>query len=271
MANFLNYWSNLALFLLKNLYPLYAFSGEIFLMKLTQIAATCALATAATFTQAAPIWQDFSITGLYGEDYQLIAREDEQTTVTFEYAAKLQYGDFFAFADRTNNDVSGNETYFEVSPRLSLGAVSGQKLELGPIKDVLVATTWEGGEGFNNYLYGIGVDLAIPYFQYAQVNLYKADNDLQKDDYQMTLVYGVPFKVGSEDFLVDGFLDWSTAEKGDHASEMNWTTQWKWNVGKHISPNTRLYLGTEWSVWNNKYGISGKDENNVSALIKYHF
>lgn len=241
-------------------------------MKLTQIAATCALATAATFTQAAPIWQDFSITGLYGEDYQLIAREDEQSTVTFEYTAKLKYGDFFAFADRTNNDVDGNQTYFEASPRLSLGAISGQKLELGPIKDVLVATTWEagtGGDGFNNYLYGVGVDLAIPYFQYAQVNLYKADNEKQDDDYQMTLVYGVPFKLGSEDFLVDGFLDWSTAED-DHKSEMNWTTQWKWNVGKHISPDTRLYLGAEWSVWNNKYGTD-HDENNVSALIKYHF
>ncbi|PJG44096.1 ion channel protein Tsx [Acinetobacter tandoii] len=246
-------------------------------MKLTQIAATCALATAATFTQAAPIWQDFSITGLYGEDYQLIERKDEQTTVTFEYTAKLKYGDFFAFADRTNNDVDGNQTYFEASPRLSLGAISGQKLELGPIKDVLVATTWEGGtggadgKGFNNYLYGVGVDLAIPYFQYAQVNLYKADNEKQDDDYQMTLVYGVPFKLGSEDFLVDGFLDWSTAEEKEHASEMNWTTQWKWNVGKHISPETRLYLGAEWSVWNNKYSIKGKDENNVSALIKYHF
>ena len=241
-------------------------------MKLTQIAATCALAAAATFTQAAPIWQDFSITGLYGENYQLIAREDKQSTVTFEYTAKLKYGDFFAFADRTNNDVDGNQTYFEASPRLSLGAISGQKLELGPIKDVLIATTWEagtGGDGFNNYLYGVGVDLAIPYFQYAQVNLYKVDNEAMPDDYQMTLVYGVPFKLGSEDFLVDGFLDWSTAEE-DYKSEMNWTTQWKWNVGKHISPDTRLYLGAEWSVWNNKYGTN-HDENNVSALIKYHF
>ncbi|MDQ9908045.1 hypothetical protein RFX69_13695, partial [Acinetobacter sp. 148] len=25
------------------------------------------------------------------------------------------------------------------------------------------------------------------------------------------------------------------------------------------------------SVWNNKYNIKGKDENNVSALVKYHF
>ena len=243
-------------------------------MKLTQIAAICTIATTATFAQATPVWQDFSLTGLYGENYALPANgndSNQQNTITAEYAAKLQYGDFFAFADRTNNDLDGNETYFEVSPRLSLGAVSGKKLEIGPIKDVLIATTWEGGEGFNNYLYGFGFDLAIPYFQYAQLNFYKADNDKNlSDDYQVTFTYGVPFKLASEDFLVDGFMDWSTAED-DHASELNWTTQWKWNAGKHISPKTKLYLGVEYSVWNNKYGIKGLNQNDVSALVKYHF
>ena len=246
-------------------------------MKLTHIAALCAISTAATFTQAAPIWQDFSVTGLYGENYKSPFltgdQEIEQSTVTFEYAAGFKYGDFFAFADRSNNDVDGNDTYFEVSPRLSLGAVSGQKLAFGPIKDVLIATTWEGGEGFNNYLYGIGFDLELPYFKYAQLNFYKADNDkdISQDDYQMTFAYGLPFKVGAEDFLVDGFLDWSTAED-DHASELNWTSQYKWNVGKHISPKTKLYVGIEHSVWNNKYGNkSGINQNDVSALVKYHF
>ncbi len=245
--------------------------GDIFFMKLTQIFATALLASTTCLTQAAPIWQDFSITGLYGENYELTA-EPEQSTATFEYAAKLQYGDFFAFADRTTSD-GESTTYFEVSPRLSLGAVSGQKLELGPIKDVLIATTWEGGENNNNYLYGIGFDLAIPYFQFAQLNFYRANNDFQKDDYQLTFSYGVPFKLGNEDFLADGFLDWSTAEQDevDHASELNWTTQWKWNAGKHISPDTRLYVGIEHSVWQNKYGVKGVNENNVSALVKYHF
>ena len=240
-------------------------------MKLTQIFTACALASTAALTQAAPIWQDFSVTGLYGENYELTA-EPEQTTATFEYTAKLKYGDFFAFADRTESG-GNSDTYFEASPRLSLGAVSGKKLEAGPVKDVLVATTWEGGKDMNNYLYGVGFDLAIPYFQYAQLNFYRANNDIQKDDYQMTFVYGVPFKLGSEDFLIDGFLDWSTAEKDTvaHASELNWTTQWKWNAGKHISPDTRLYLGIEHSVWNNKFGIKDQNENNVSALVKYHF
>jgi nucleoside-specific outer membrane channel protein Tsx len=240
-------------------------------MKLTHLAAICAIASTATMAQAAPVWQDFSITGLYGENYELTP-DEKQSTITFEYAAKLKYGDFFAFADRTNSG-GQSDTYFEVSPRLSLGAVSGKKIELGPIKDVLIATTWEGGKDMNNYLYGVGVDLAIPYFQYAQLNFYRANNEIQEDDYQLTFTYGIPFKIASEEFLVDGFLDWSTAEKDQvaHSSELNWTTQWKWNAGKHISPDTRLYLGVEHSVWHNKYGVPGKDENNVSALVKYHF
>ncbi len=261
----------LTLFLAKNLYPCSAFLGRDFLMKLTQIAALCAIASTATLAQATPVWQDFSITGLYGENYELTP-DEKQSTVTFEYTAKLKYGDFFAFADRTNSG-GQSDTYFEVSPRLSLGAVTGKKLEVGPIKDVLIATTWEGSKDMNNYLYGVGVDLAIPYFQYAQLNLYRANNDIQKDDYQLTFVYGIPFQVASEDFLVDGFIDWSTAEKDDvsHSSELNWTTQWKWNAGKHISPDTKLYFGVEHSVWHNKYGVPGKNENNVSALVKYHF
>ena len=153
---------------------------------------------------------------------------------------------------------------------MSLGAVTGKELKFGPVKDVLLATTWEAGSNMDNFLYGIGLDFDVPYFQYAKLNLYKVNNDTKADDYQMTLTYAIPFKIGSESFLADAFLDWSTAEKGS-ASEMNWTSQYKWNVGQHISPDTRLYVGVEHSVWNNKYNIKGKDENNVSALVKYHF
>ena len=243
-------------------------------MKFTQIAALCALASTAAFTQAA-VWQDFSLSALYGENYKAPFEAGnekiDQSTITAEYAAGLKYGDIFAFADRTNNDF-GNETYFEVAPRLSLGAVTGQKLEAGPIKDVLISTTWEGGEGFNNYLYGIGFALDVPYTSYANINFYKVDSEKgSEDDYQMTIAYAVPFKIGSEEFLADAVLDWSTAEKNDHASELNWTSQYKWNAGKHISPETKLYFGIEHSVWNNKYSIKGLDEHNVSALVKYHF
>ncbi|OTG88202.1 ion channel protein Tsx [Acinetobacter sp. ANC 4558] len=241
-------------------------------MKFYQFATTLALSSLATLSHAAPIWQDFNLAALYGKNYALpdnMRHDNNQTTITAEYTAKLKYGDFFGFVDRTENDFS-KDTYFEASPRLSLGAITGKKLELGPIKDVLIAGTWEGGNNFNNYLYGIGFDVEIPYFQYAQFNFYKAKNDLIKDDYQLTFVYGIPFKISNEEFLIDGFLDWSTSTS-DSRSELNWTGQWKWNLGQHIAPDTRLYLGVEYSRWHNKYGIPGLNQNDVSALIKYHF
>ena len=252
-------------------------------MKFTQLAALCALASTAAFTQASPIvWQDFSLTGLYGENYAVpFAGDNNQaTTATFEYAAGLKAGDVFFFVDQQWDENNDDSTYFELAPRLSLSSVTGQKLAFGPVKDVLVATTWEHNAGhgnnqeFNNFLYGIGFSLDIPYTQYANINFYRAANDndtVNKDDYQMTITYAVPFKIGGEEFLADAFLDWSTAEKNGHASELNWTSQYKWNVGKHISPETKLYVGIEHSVWNNKYAIKGLDQNDVSALVKYHF
>ena len=246
--------------------------GDIFFMKLTQIFATALLASTTCLTQAAPIWQDFSLTGLYGENYEVV--DEQQATLTVEYAAKVKYADVFFFMDRMRGSDDQKLTYFELSPRLSLGEITGQKLAFGPVKDILISTTWESNSdafnNFDNFLYGIGFDLDIPYFQYANINLYRANNEQTKDDYQMTFAYAVPAKLGTEDFLIDGFLDWSTAED-DHASELNWTTQWKWNAGKHISPDTRLYVGIEHSVWQNKYGVKGVNENNVSALVKYHF
>ncbi|WP_441375350.1 outer membrane protein OmpK [Acinetobacter lwoffii] len=241
-------------------------------MKFTQLAALCALASTAVFAQAKPVWQDFSVTGLYGENYeQVFSPEEKQTTVTLEYAAKVKYADVFFFVDRARTDADTKSTYFELAPRLSLGEVTGKDLSFGPVKDVLVATTWEAdSSNFDNFLYGIGFSLDIPYTQYANINFYKAENELQKDDYQMTITYAIPFKIGGEEFLADAFLDWSTAEGSDHKSELNWTSQYKWNVGKHISPDTKLYVGVEHSVWNNKYG-SNKDQNDVSALVKYHF
>lgn len=244
-------------------------------MKLTQLAALCALSSAAVFAQAKPVWQDFSLTALYGENYEL--GTDERTTLTGEYAAKYKYSDVFFFVDHQWDDNNETTTYLELAPRLSLGDISGKDLSFGPVKDVLIATTWEHSAGydnnteFNNFLYGIGFALDIPYTNYANINFYKADNDRQKDDYQMTITYAVPFKISGEEFLADAFLDWSTAEGQGHASELNWTSQYKWNVGKHISPSTKLYVGVEHSVWKNKYGIKGADQNDVSALVKYHF
>ncbi len=57
-------------------------------MQLKQLTAVCLLGSTATFAQAKPIWQDFSLTGLYGENYEVV--DKKQTTLTVEYAAKVE-------------------------------------------------------------------------------------------------------------------------------------------------------------------------------------
>ncbi len=231
------------------------------------LAVACAVLTSTTY--AKPIWQDFSVTGLHGEHYKV--EPSERDVVTLEYAAGLNWGDVFFFLDHSRySQTDGKDNYFELATRLSLSYLTAQQLSYGMLKDVYLASTWESGGNFDNYVYGVGFGLAVPYFDYANINLYRAHNETTKDDWMTTITYGVPLSLGTQDFLFDGFMDWSSSAS-DHAAELNWTSQWKWNAGKLINPDTRLYLGIEYSHWINKYGIKNVNEKNVSALVKYHF
>ncbi|NVK44195.1 MAG: DUF5020 family protein [Oceanospirillaceae bacterium] len=233
------------------------------------LVAACSLPLA-TPAAAELYWSDFSLSYLHGTEYEVIAPNGKMDTVTFEHASGHSWGDTFLFVDRLMPDNADSETYGEFSPRLSLSSLSGHSLSLGPLKDVLLSGTWEFGESFDNYLYGLGFALNVPGFQYFNLNLYRANNDLWDNDDQLTLTWGFPFSLGTADFLIDGFLDWSSASNSN-ASEMNFTPQLKWNAGKHLGFQKPLYAGIEYSYWNNKFGIQDKVERNASLLLKWHF
>ncbi len=233
--------------------------------------AVSAVALGMTLSQtvsAALLWQDFSLTYVRGENYELMPSDDGYV-ITVEHASGHSWGDTYFFLDHYDFDGKTSK-YFEFAPRLSLGKLGGNALSFGPIKDMLIASNWESGEGFDNYMYGIGISLDVPGFNYVDVNLYKVENDLWEDDEMMTLVWAYPFSIGSAEFLYDGFVDWSTAQD-DHAAEMNFTSQLKWNVGKHFGLKAPLYIGMEYALWNNKFGVDGVDERNPGLLVRWHF
>ncbi|WP_027859671.1 DUF5020 family protein [Marinobacterium jannaschii] len=218
--------------------------------------------------QAEMFWNDFSISYLNGDNYEV--GDPEREVITFEHASGHSWGDTFLFVDRLKSDNGDTETYFEFSPRLSIGNLSGSDLSFGPVKDVFLATTWESGENFDNILYGIGFSFDAPGFNYLDANIYHASNENGEDDEQLTLTWGLPFNIAGGEFLYDGFLDWSTAKTGG-SSEMNFTSQLKWNVAKALGHDARFYVGLEYAYWNNKFGITDIDERNPSLLVKWHF
>lgn len=225
---------------------------------MTALALTCLAGAPAA--QAKILWQDISATYLNGSNYEV--GDTDRQVFTFEHAAGYSWGDSFLFVDRLKSDNGDTETYAEVSPRFKVMDFNPD----GLFKAAYVATTWEIGQGFDNYLIGLGTDLNVTGFDYLQLNAYRRSNEFYESNYQLTAVWGVPF---AENFYYDGFIDWSSASVG-HAAEMNFTSQLKYNLGPMIGYDNRLYVGIEYAHWNNKFGIDGVDERNVNLLIKVH-
>ncbi|MEH6576965.1 MAG: outer membrane protein OmpK, partial [Amphritea sp.] len=209
---------------------------------------------------------------LNGSDYEV--GDPDRQVLTVEHASGHSWGDNFFFMDRLKSDNDSNETYFELSPRLSLSYLTGADLSFGPVTDVFLAGTLEGGQNpfnnFDNYLVGVGVSLDVPGFWYFKANVYHASNDITDNNEQLTLVWGLPFDISNAEFLYDGFLDWSSST-ANLASEMNFTSQLKWNAGQLIGTKAPVYVGVEYAYWNNKFGIRDADERNPALLLKWHF
>ncbi len=240
-------------------------------------------------------WQNNSLTYLYGQDFKV--NPEIQQTVTFEHADGWKYGDNFLFIDKIfyNGEADagvGNNTYYgEFSPRFSLSKITGEKIGFGPVNDVLLAFTYEFGEGdVESYLVGPAFDLNIPGFDFFQLNFYnrQTDGDRPGDDvWQITPAWSYTIPVGGSDILIDGFMDWVVDNdenaRGTHHANLHFNPQIKYDLGKALHwGEKQLYVGIEYDYWKDKYGIDddsflgdeilqGTDQNTASLLVKVHF
>ncbi|WP_411392330.1 outer membrane protein OmpK [Pseudomonas sp. MPB23] len=234
-------------------------------------------------------WQNNSLTYLWGKSFTV--NPQIQQTVTFEHADAWKYGDNFFFFDRIfyNGKEDGNagpDTYYgEFSPRLSFGKILDKDLSFGPIKDVLLAFTYEFGEGDNeSYLVGPGFDLNIPGFDYFQLNFYQRQTEGNRAGdgvWQITPVWSYTLPVGNSNILIDGYMDWVVDNdknaRGTYHANLHFNPQVKYDLGKALNwGEKQLYVGFEYDYWKNKYGIEDSgafktNQDTASFLVKYHF
>lgn len=255
------------------------------------------LSLAATFASGQALaadllqWQDNSLTYLNGIDFKV--DPPKQQTVTFEHASGWSFGDLFIFVDgikynteATNGAGDGHTFYGEISPRLSLGKISGADLSFGPIKDVLLAATYEFGEDdVDSYLLGPAVDLDIPGFDYFQLNTYLRTTDGRRDGdnvWQITPVWSYTIPLGDSDLVIDGFMDWVVDNDDSYHANLHFNPQIKYDLAKAMGWGKRFYVGVEYDYWSDKYGIDdngfvgseilgGTDQSAISLLAKAHF
>lgn len=236
-------------------------------------------------------WHSESLTYQYGKEFKVDARTVQ--TITFEHASDWSWGDVYLFMD--NNWYPGGGTYndghhsiySELAPRLSLGKVFDSKLSFGPVKDVLIASSFEwdknekhGAHDQVNYLLGPGFDLDLPGFDYFQLNFYyrKPDGGVAPSgQWQITPVWSYTIPIGRSDVVIDGYMDWVVNNKGTYHSNLLFNPQIKYDLGKHFGYEPkRFYAGVEYNNWTNKYAIKDTrafdtDQNVTSLIVKVYF
>ncbi len=224
-------------------------------------------------------WTSSNIQLLYGNDFEL--GDDERATMTVEHSNGWKYGSNFFFVDIINrNDLDDVEIYAEVYSYLSLNKISGKDFSLGPINDFsLVAglniDNFPDGEPFRAYLLGVSVDLNNEAFDYLQVDITTFKNEDLSGRYgiQITPVWSVPFVLGDLSFKFRGFIDFRNANtNASHNVNMLAQPQVLLDIGDLIvGKQDKLYLGTEYSYWYNKFGIKGVEESVVQGMLILFF
>jgi nucleoside-specific outer membrane channel protein Tsx len=233
----------------------------------------CALAISDS-TAYAFDWTASDIQLLYGSDFKF--GDAKRTTLTVEHGHGWKYGTNFFFVDLLDRTDIGFEAYAEVYSYLSANKLSGWQWSFGPVQDVsLLAginiSNQPVDNGFKAYLFGLSFDLANSLADYLQldVTVYKADDIRGRYGFQITPVWSIPFSVAAFKFKFRGFTDFRTGNTNASGNfHILAQPQFLLDLGDLAGwKSDQFYLGTEYSLWHNKFGVKGVDESVVQAMI----
>ena len=236
------------------------------------------LLLASTVTAQAANWNSSNVQVLNGSGHEL--GDNKRTIFTYENALGWNYGDSFFFVDVTEPLNTGTTYYGEFSPRFSLSKITGSDMSYGVIKDIMIATTLEMGEGVRGTLIGIGLPLNLSGFAFANANLYLRDSERdfisnQTDTgFQLTLTWKKPFNIGTTNWSFEGFFDYAFGEDGgDAPKEDNIVAAPRllMDVGALWGQKDTVEAGIEYQIWRNKFGIDGINEDAVQFMVKWIF
>lgn len=267
---------------------------------------SCLALSAAMFTGAASaeIWGNTEIHLQLGELERVGTGGTADTTiVTFQHAGGWEYGDNFFFVDHSRYSVKNNanfpvedssEFYGEWYSNFSLGAISGNDLSFGIVKDIgLVAGFNFAPEVDSNWILpGVRFALDLPGFAFAQIDVTSyihqgggsADSSVftvvdEDSSFMVDFSWAYPFKVGSTSWSIEGHLEYIDGREqttnfgtSDLSSWVLFQPQIRLDAGELMGNKAgRLFVGIEYQYWKNKLGEKGTDDNAVQLLGVWRF
>ena len=227
----------------------------------------------------------------------------DTTIITFQHAGGWEYGDNFFFMDYSrysvNNDANfpvadSSELYGEWYSNFSLGAISGNDLSFGPVKDIGVVAGFNFAPEVDSawILPGVRFALDLPGFAFAQIDVTgyihqgggSADSPVftvvdEDSSFMIDFAWAYPFKIGSTSWSIEGhleYIDGRTQVNNFGTTELeSWILfqpQIRLDLGEVLGQKAqRLFVGIEYQYWKNKLGEKGTDDNAAQLLAVWRF
>lgn len=227
----------------------------------------------------------------YGSNYKVgsnstfpaFAEKTDRATITLEHFSTNDIGDLFFFVDffvDQEDEVGTNkksDQYGEIYYTLH-GKQFGIDLGDGFISALDLQFGLNQGTDFSVALVGPRVSFNVPGFQVLSLALTTYTNFVDPFDrnldstYQATIVWALPFNIGNQKFSTQGFVDFIGDQGSGVDNQIVFSPQIRWDLGHAIGrPAGKIHLGIEYMHFNNKFGITGVDENAVSAFLGLRF
>lgn len=234
---------------------------------------------------------------LYGDGFQNKGNPDsiERSIISIHHSAQYgvfkQYGfiDFFLQNGHQGQGVKEDPDaagfYGEYYPSLSLTQLAGLNLESFFIKSInLTAGINYGRHDGHNYpvtqvaLYGISFDINVP-VGFLNISLlayddysYSASGDADSYiTYQFTPAWKFPFEVLGQRFEFAGYADFVGSKGPGKVPYIGTQLQFRYDVGHLFGHDNKAFVGMEYHIFKNKFGIKGLDEYVPQAMVVWVF
>ena len=175
------------------------------------------------------------------------------------------YVDVFNLATKDDTDKDGQPKMFmKFSPRISLDALTGKDLSLGPIQEVYIATlfNWGGGNpDVNKSFWGVGSDVMVPWLGKIGLNVYGLYDLNQKDwnGYQVSTNWFKPFYFFENGSFISyqGYIDYQFGMKDKYSTANEGGVMFN-GIYWH---SDRFAVGYGLKAYTNVYGIKDGAED----------
>ncbi|MFL9626998.1 nucleoside-specific channel-forming Tsx family protein [Aeromonas jandaei] len=189
------------------------------------------------------------------------------------------YVDVFDIMDTKHSDKHDKQNIFmKFAPRLSLDALTGKDLSVGPIQEWYVASLNHVADGQMENLIGLGTDVMVPWFGKVPMNLYarysNENSNFKKEEsswngYQFSMNWFKPFYTFSNGSFISyqGYLDYTfdmdTYDQADRASSgLGFLNGIHWH-------SDRFAVGYDLKYFHEIYGIQNNDQSRSTGFGHY--